>query len=144
MITVNTYSNDDLDDLFRLFGNWDKDYVFEYTIFKESVENALKMDNKIILAKDQNEIVGYAQLSKQVHLGFETYLEIVQLLVAEDKRSKGIGKYLVEESEKIALEMGIKRIELSSQIKRSRAHVFYENNGYELQKVSKFYKKDLL
>jgi hypothetical protein len=49
----------------------------------------------------------------------------------------------MEKVEEIALEENIFLIKLSSQLHRSRAHVFYENLGFTVEKMSKFYEKRL-
>jgi hypothetical protein len=47
------------------------------------------------------------------------------------------------QAERVARGEGLSVVRLSSQIHRSRAHVFYENLGYEFLKISKYYEKKL-
>lgn len=56
---------------------------------------------------------------------------ISMLVVAEDLRGAGIGAALVAEAEKRLAAKGCGLIEVTSNRKRLRAHVFYERLGYE-------------
>lgn len=56
---------------------------------------------------------------------------ISALVIAESSRGAGIGRKLLIASEQIALDKGCSQIELSSSERRTRAHKFYENNGYK-------------
>lgn len=56
---------------------------------------------------------------------------ISALVIDESSRGTGIGKQLLIASEHIALDKKCSQIELSSSERRTRAHKFYENNGYK-------------
>ncbi len=144
MITIDLFQSKDINNLFVLFCDWDKEHQFDFNLFKNSIDAVIKFtDNKIIFAKDNDKIVGYAQIGKCYQIGFEPFYEIIQLLTAENARSQGIGSELVKEIEKIAILENIKIIKLSSQVHRARAHVFYERLGYTCFKTSHFYEKTL-
>jgi ribosomal protein S18 acetylase RimI-like enzyme len=51
--------------------------------------------------------------------------------VAEDHRNGGIGALLVAEAEKRLTARGCKMVEVTSNMRRERAHGFYEKLGYE-------------
>lgn len=55
---------------------------------------------------------------------------ITSLIVSEADRGKGIGKMLVAKAEELARESGCSRVELTSNIRRSEAHGFYESLGF--------------
>ena len=56
---------------------------------------------------------------------------ISALVIDESSRGAGIGRKLLIASERIALDKGCSKIELSSNERRVRAHKFYESNGYK-------------
>lgn len=145
MIAVEPVKESEAEELFGVFGDWDRNYPFDYSIFRKSLEEIITHSaSKILVAKDNDRIVGFVQIMHRVELGLEPYYEIVELLVKETERSKGVGKALLTEVEKIARKETVNEIKLSSQVHRSRAHVFYEVNGYQYYKISKFYEKKLL
>lgn len=56
---------------------------------------------------------------------------ITALVVTESERGKGVGKLLVKKAEELAHDSGCKRIELTSNNRRTDAHKFYESIGFE-------------
>jgi ribosomal protein S18 acetylase RimI-like enzyme len=55
---------------------------------------------------------------------------ISALVIDEACRGEGIGQTLLAEAERLSREKGCTQIELSSSERRTRAHKFYEDNGY--------------
>lgn len=53
------------------------------------------------------------------------------LVTDETTRSAGIGAALLAAAERFAREQGCSRVELSSSERRTRAHAFYRQNGFE-------------
>jgi GNAT superfamily N-acetyltransferase len=143
MITLDLFDPKDTEQFFELFRDWDRNYPFDRETFMASLSRIDPKTSRLIVAKENGDLVGYAQFTRQAEIGFEESLEVVQLLVAEDKRGRGIGRMLMAEAERIAEAEGIGVLKLSSRIQRSKAHVFYESLGYELAKISKFYQKKL-
>lgn len=143
MVTLALFDPKDADRLFALFRDWEREHQFDRAEFTASLARLAPAATKLVVAKDGDELVGYAQLDRRADLGFPEHYEIVQLLVAEVRRGEGIGTMLMREAERIAAAEDVGIVKLSSRIQRSKAHVFYENLGYELAKVSKFYQKRL-
>jgi GNAT superfamily N-acetyltransferase len=144
MILISLFQNEDLQNLYDLFSHWDRNFHFDFDLFEQSISLATSNnDYKIIIAKEKNTVIGYAQICKCFHLGFEPFYEVIQLLVSEKKRRQGIGIQIMKKIEELALLENIRVIKLSSQVHRSMAHVFYENLNYEFTKISKFYEKKL-
>ena len=56
---------------------------------------------------------------------------ISALVVDESTRGTGVGQKLLIAAEQIACDRNCSQIELSSSEQRTRAHHFYENNGYK-------------
>jgi len=144
MIRIDNFEEEDFPELCDLMKHWGEDESFSEEIMRTSLSNIINNDgNRILIAKEGNAIAGYAQTCRCVHLGFEPFIEVIQLLVAEDRRSSGVGRLLMKRIEDDAIEENIHIIKLSSQVHRSHAHVFYERLGYSYYKISKFYEKKM-
>lgn len=141
-MTIDFCAMKDADELFRLFGDWDRLHSFDHEVFADSLRRILlDKKNTLLLAKENGLIVGYAQVYRCDELGFEAFIEIAELLVSEERRNLGIGKVLIKRVEEIALADGISVIKLSSQVHRTKTHMFYENLGFGYYKISKFFEK---
>lgn len=77
------------------------------------------------------------RIGEWLHTG--KYLEIEELVVAEEARSKGIGKRLLSWAEERAREEGCNQVRLVSGVTRADAHRFYEreNMAFEARYYSK-------
>lgn len=143
-MTIDFCAMKDADELFGLFGDWDRSHSFDYEVFVESLRRILlDKKNTLLVVKENDLLVGYAQMYRCDELGFEAFIEVAELLVSEEKRNLGIGKLLIKRVEEIALADGISVIKLSSQVHRTKSHMFYENLGFEYYKISKFYEKKI-
>lgn len=69
--------------------------------------------------------------------------EINGLVVDQNVRSRGIGRRLLNTAEEWARQIGCATVSVRSNIKRDRAHRFYETNGYEHVKTQKEFRKSL-
>lgn len=69
--------------------------------------------------------------------------QISGLVVAEEHRSRGIGKILLHAAEEWAQGRGCREISVHSNVIRERAHRFYQRNGYETYKTQKLFCKSL-
>ena len=140
MITIDNFQLIDTENLFTLFEDWDKNHQFDKAVFLKSIDSVYK-NSKLIIDRHDDQLVGYAQMTKNFNLGFEPFYEIVQILVSEKMRGQGIGKMIIKRIEDISISEDIRVLKLSSQVHRSKSHVFYENQGFEMHKISKFYEK---
>lgn len=144
MVTIHYYQEGDFKKLYDLMDHWQYNFSFTEEEFLNSIKRIQENPfSKILLAKHENEVVGYAHILHTSYLGLPPSLEVIHLLVSNHFRSKGIGKALMQAVEVEAQKMDVKIVKLSSQLHRSRAHVFYEKLGFTLFKVSKFYEKKL-
>jgi ribosomal protein S18 acetylase RimI-like enzyme len=130
-------------DLTNLMNQWSKERQYTVDDIKQHFNLIKKQkDYQILIAVNHNKnVLGYALIEKRIILGFDPFVEIVQLLVDENYRSLGIGNKLLLEIEKFTNNIGINQIMLSSRMERDRAHKFYQKNGFKEFKQSKFFEK---
>ncbi len=70
------------------------------------------------------------RIEKQLHHAGKV-CEIMELVVSETKRNRGIGKQLLQKAIETARNEGCKRIEISSSNWRTDSHRFYMENGFD-------------
>lgn len=99
----------------------------------------------LFVARDQqNRAIGYAHVVRETNsLLADERAELHALVVHERHRGQKIGERLLAQAEHWAREHGFTQMRLRSNIKRERAHLFYERNGYENQKTSYVFVKNL-
>lgn len=90
-----------------------------------------------------HEIAGYVEVFPFRTIGAEVRLEIGGLVVVESLRSHGVGRLLMEHAENWARANGYSEVGLRSNVIRERAHQFYENLGYVVNKTQKSFRKKL-
>lgn len=111
--------------------------------FTDTYLHALKDEDVVYLVyKKDNDIQGFLSfvIHHYLHHHHNTG-EIVELVVNPHQRGQSIGQELLEAVEKIAYEKKLEQIELSTSTYRTRAHHFYEKNGYVMNHYN--YTKDL-
>ena len=104
--------------------------------------NARK-DHHFLVAKKENEILGFCHGYVRLLTEVDTAVEIGGLAVSESSRGKGVGRALVEGIELWAKSIGIPFLVLSSNIIRTEAHKFYEHLGYTKSRQQFAYEKRL-
>lgn len=86
----------------------------------------------IVILEDES-IIGYLSYKiKKHHTG---KLDVDQLVILEQYRGKGLGKKLMDEVRKIAIEEGCDRIELNCWLFNENALNMYEHIGYKRQRI---------
>ncbi len=87
----------------------------------------------LLVAEDNGLVVGTTVLAILPGFAHGTSpFAVVEYVVVDEKyRSKGIGKLLMESVKSLAKEAGCYKIMLTSDLRRERAHKFYESLGYE-------------
>ena len=109
-------------------------------IFANITDNDLKNDlianfdrlNTIVILEDES-IVGY--LSYKIKEKHTKKLDVDQLVILEQYRGKGLGKKLMDEAKKIAIDNGCDRIELNCWMFNENALAMYEHIGYNRQRI---------
>ena len=109
-------------------------------IFANISDNDLKNDlienfdrlNTIVILEDES-IVGY--LSYKIKEKYTKKLDVDQLVILEQYRGKGLGKQLMDEAKKIAVDYSCDRIELNCWMFNENALAMYEHIGYNRQRI---------
>ena len=103
------------------------------TIFQDIIAS---VNNHCFVYCIEEKVVGFINLNIEYKLHHHNKVcEIEELIIDPDYRGRKIGSKLLEYGMKIAEEIGCELIELTSNVKRTRAHQFYVshafvNNGY--------------
>ena len=109
-------------------------------IFANISDNDLKNDlienfdrlNTIVILEDES-IVGY--LAYKIKEKHTKKMDVDQLVILEQYRGKGLGKKLMDEAKKIAIDNGCDRIELNCWMFNENALAMYEHIGYNRQRI---------
>jgi GNAT superfamily N-acetyltransferase len=89
-------------------------------------------------------VVGWIHVSLLRHLESEPYAEIVGLIVDETARGAGVGVRLVAQARGWAVERGLARLDVRSNVVREDAHRFYAREGFVHVKEQAVMTLDLL
>ena len=94
------------------------------------------------VAEEDEKVVGFLSLIIDYLLYRSDLVGVIEeLTVSEEYQSLGIGKALLQHATDYAKEKGCLLLELSSGLKREKAHAFYERQGFD--KVGVTYRKYL-
>ena len=110
-------------ELVRLLGH----EVTESGVFRRLEESAAAQ----LVAVEQGSILAFCGLGLMTVIHRERPVgRITILVVREDARGRGIGRRLVETAEEWAQRSGCGLIEITSNMRLTEAHAFYEHLGY--------------
>lgn len=97
-----------------------------------NLEILAKNDVLPLVATDGNEVIGMCGISAMVTVHRPAPVGRVSVMVVDEAhRGRGIGAALMTEAERRLSKRGCKIIEVTSNMRRDRAHHFYEQLGYE-------------
>lgn len=109
---------------------------------RSSLEKMLVSDDYFTLVAEANgETCGFVSIVHEISLEAGEYYRVLGLAVKTEYRKQGLGTALLTLAEGYAKSNGARLMTLSSNFKRTEAHVFYEKTGYE--KTSYTFKKSL-
>ncbi len=116
---------------------------FDFKKFKKIFNDKLENEkNYFILAKNDNNAIGFLNLSIDYQLHHKNKVATIEELIVSYKfRNNGIGKLLINNAIKYAKNNNCELIELTSNFSREKAHNFYIKNGFK--KISYKFKMDL-
>ena len=86
----------------------------------------------LLVAEEQGDIVGLLHMRMEFQLHHcGKVAEILELIVSQEVRSKGIGAALLKAARAQALQQHCIQFEVTSNRKREKAHRFYQREGLE-------------
>ena len=100
-------------------------------------------DHQLLVAADDQKLFGYIHLVHSLRLSSEPFIEIAAIVVEETSRNMGIGKALVNETEKWAKNKGFDYIRIRSNIIRDDAHQFFYHKGFKRLKTQDVFFKEM-
>ncbi len=110
---------------------------------RERLTEILNSDlQKVYVAETENNtVVGWIHVFGTIRLESSRFAELGGLIVSSEMRGKKIGEKLVDKAEEWAKEKGYTKIRVRCQVKRVKAHLFYERTGYNCLKEQKVFEK---
>ena len=120
-----------------------EDTEFDYSTFQSIYPELISVpNNTYLVALEENKIIGFMSLEMNYKLHHNGRVGIIEEFVMDpNTRSKGYGKEFLAFAENYMKQQGCLCIELTSNFRRTRAHSFYEKNGFS--KTSYKFFKDL-
>ncbi|WP_427983723.1 GNAT family N-acetyltransferase [Agarivorans sp.] len=97
----------------------------------------------VFVALSQQSVLGWLVVEHRLSLEAGHRGEITGLVVDANHRRSGIAQSLVAAAEQWAKQRCLARIEVKSNAARAESHVFYPSVGYQLEKTSHSYAKNL-
>jgi len=98
-------------------------------------------EHSIVIAKRNNEVVGWMHLAIRRLLENEDFAQLAAVVVSEKVRGFGVGTHFIKIAEDWARYFEFKTVGLNSSFPREKAHEFYLKNGYTHLKNSKLFIK---
>lgn len=96
--------------------------------------DARKEEAAVIVAEENNQVIGWVQVHIYRLLMDAPEVEIGGIVVDERHRGRGVGAILIEAAEKWTRDCGYDSVYLRANAIRERAHKFYKELGYEIVK----------
>jgi GNAT superfamily N-acetyltransferase len=91
---------------------------------------------RVLVGQEGDTVAGVAVVHVMAPLHVAERWALLSALVVDDaQRSGGIGAALLQAAEAFAREHGCAQFELSSNVARTRAHRFYERQGYREKRM---------
>lgn len=107
----------------------------------EAAQNCGTRD--VIVAERDGRVRGWIEVVIVESLANDPFAEIHGLIVHEEERGGGLGARLVAAAEAWAMERGLIRIRVKSNVARERTRKFYEKCGYTVTKTQSVFDKML-
>jgi len=129
MYKIKAMDIEDYNEIINLWKNTDGVGLSGSDDSKKSIKIFLdKNSNTCFVAEYKNEIIGTIMAGNDGRRG-----HIYHLMVKPEHRRKGLGKKLIEKTEKALKKEGIGKIFLVTFKKNKTGNIFWENNGYEIR-----------
>jgi GNAT superfamily N-acetyltransferase len=122
----------DIDSILPLLQQlWPKKKIHLHQIQSLIQQQLLSRNHHLVVAEQQNRVVGFGSLSRKINLWTEGMLgHIDELVVDYQEQQRGIGTIILNYIIERGLQLGCRRIELDSAYHRKQAHQFYQRKGF--------------
>jgi N-acetylglutamate synthase-like GNAT family acetyltransferase len=100
-------------------------------------------DHQVYIVEADDLIVGYIHLVSTMRISSDPFVEIAALIVHKSYQNKGVGKSLINESEKWTRSKGLSDIRIRSNIIREEAHKYFQRKGFQDLKTQHVFLKQL-
>ena len=141
-MTIREAQLSDSSDIARLTG--ELGYVGDAEAVRGRLERvASYRDQVVFVAIADDKVVGWLQAHASVSLESGYRVEIIGLIVETVARRQGVGRSLVRQAERWALEIGSDVLVVRSNVKRVESHDFYAAIGFSSAKTQAVYRKPL-
>lgn len=122
----------DIDSILPLIQQlWPKKKIHLHQIQSLIQQQLLSRNHHLVVAEQQNRVVGFGSLSRKINLWTEGMLGHIDELVVDDReQQRGIGTIILNYIIERGLQLGCRRIELDSAYHRKQAHQFYQRKGF--------------
>lgn len=122
----------DIDSILLLLQQlWPKKKIHLHQIQSLIQQQLLSRNHHLVVAEQQNRVVGFGSLSRKINLWTEGMLGHIDELVVDDReQQRGIGTIILNYIIEMGLQLGCRRIELDSAYHRKQAHQFYQCKGF--------------
>ena len=100
--------------------------------------------NCALVALYKEKVIGWIHAFKSARIETKTFIEIGGLVIDKNFRDKGVGSALVNKIKEWCTEQKIISLRVRCNTKRSEAHRFYGNLGFEESKEQKVFQQDVL
>lgn len=122
----------DIDSILLLLQQlWPKKKIHLHQIQSLIQQQLLSRNHHLVVAEQQNRVVGFGSLSRKINLWTEGMLGHIDELVVDDReQQRGIGTIILNYIIEMGLQLGCRRIELDSAYHRKQAHQFYQRKGF--------------
>lgn len=133
MIQIRPCRSEDFDEVFDLLRQLWPEQTLDADALRVVYDRALASNlQTYICATDGERIVGFGSLTMKNNLWQAGYLgHVDELIVDKEHRGRGVGTQLLEHIIALAKQQGCSRVELDTAFKRTEAHQFYEQHGFQ-------------
>ncbi len=132
MVSFRRATSQDVDSVYTFICQLEET-VFQLNTFREIFYQVISDRHSVLLIAEINGVVvGFASCFSQLLLHHNGRVgEIQEMYVSKDHQGKNIGRMLLLEIESLAKKQNWKSLEVTANVKRSMAHAFYKNQGFE-------------
>lgn len=134
-LTLRLANRKDLDTLGQLYADMDGHDPLSSTTLTDIFEQIQTVPNySIYLVEAQDLVIGTFSLlilPTMMHEGYHQSALLDSVTVLSSYRSKGIGRWMMQQAMQICRAEGCYKLMLSSNLQRYRAHNFYQSLGFQ-------------